>query len=120
MVNRQGIVTYESPSVSILGFNSEERLGAHAFELAHPDDLKAITRGFNILFSDKNAPIQKSEVRLRHRNGSWRTFEAMGSNLVRNNIIEAAIVNLRDITDRKKAEEELKKAKKNIVCWPTT
>jgi len=66
MVNRQGIVTYESPSVSILGFNSEERLGAHAFELAHPDDLKAITRGFNILFSDKNAPIQKSEVRLRH------------------------------------------------------
>jgi len=110
MVNSQGMVTYENPSVSILGFNSEERLGAHAFELAHPDDLKAITRGFNILFSDKNAPIQKSEVRLRHRNGSWRTFEAMGSNLVRNNIIEAAIVNLRDITDRKKAEEELKKS----------
>jgi HD-GYP domain-containing protein (c-di-GMP phosphodiesterase class II) len=32
----------------------------------------------------------------------------MGSNLVRNNIIEAAIVNLRDITERKQAEEKLR------------
>ena len=110
MVNRKGIVTYENPSVSILGFNHEERLGAHSFELVHPDDLDTITRSFNLLFSDKNAPVQKSEIRLHHRDGSWRTFEAIGSNLVRNNIIEAAIVNLRDITDRKKAEKELKES----------
>jgi PAS domain S-box-containing protein len=120
MVNREGIVTYENPSVSILGFNSEERLGNHAFELLHPDDLETITRAFNLLFGDKNASVQKSEIRLRHRDGSWRTFEAMGSNLVRNNIIETAIVNLRDITDPKQSEEALKKAKSSTVSSPTT
>ena len=47
------------------------------------------------------------EVRLRHKDGSWRTFEAVGSNLVHNNVVEAVIVNYRDITERKRAEVEI-------------
>jgi len=40
--------------------------------------------------------------------GSWRTIEAVESNLVRNNIVEAIIVNYRDITERKRMEEKLR------------
>jgi PAS domain S-box-containing protein/putative nucleotidyltransferase with HDIG domain len=47
-------------------------------------------------------------MHLRHKDGSWRTLEVVGSNLVRNNVVESIIVNYRDITERKKAEEALK------------
>ena len=46
-------------------------------------------------------------MRLRHKDGSGRTLEAVGSNFVRNNVVESIIVNYRDITERKRAYEDL-------------
>ena len=108
LVNREGIITYANPTIDILGINAEKRIGGNVFERVHPDDLKIITDSFKILFSDPNAPVQKAEMRIRHADGNWLTLEAMGSSLVRNNVVEAAIVNLRDITERKRAEEALR------------
>lgn len=110
LINKEGAVTYENKSSNILGLKTEERIGASAFELVHPDDLKLVKDSFNILFSDTNAPVQKAELRLRSIDGTWRTFEAIGSNLVHDHIIESAIVNLRDITERKEAENLLKES----------
>jgi PAS domain S-box-containing protein len=110
LANGEGAVTYENQAVGVLGYSVEERSGANAFELVHPDDLKLVTDIFHILFSDPKAPIQKIEVRLRHKNGSWRIFEAIGSNLLRNNTVEAAMINLRDITERKKTENFIRES----------
>ncbi len=114
MLNREGRITYENPAVRILGITPEERMGGNVFERVHPDDLNLMTEAFFTLFSDPGAPVQKAEVRLRHTDGSWRTFEAIGSNLVRDNVILAAIVNLRDITERKEGEEKLKKTLESL------
>ena len=110
LINREGIITYENPAINILGFKAEERIGAKVFELIHPDDLKIMTDSFNIFLRDKILPVNKTEIRIRHRDGSWRIFEIMASDLSRNNIIESVIVNLRDITERKKAESQRKAA----------
>ncbi|MCU0408507.1 MAG: penicillin acylase family protein [Bacteroidales bacterium] len=59
---------------------------------------------------DVNAPHLRSEMRLRHRDGDWRIFEITGSSLINNGKIEAGIVNLRDITERKQAEDALRKS----------
>jgi PAS domain S-box-containing protein len=96
----------------VLGFKPEERIGAKGFELVHPDDMKFLADSFNTLARDTNAPVIKGEMHLRHKDGSWRTLEAVGSNLVRNNVVESIIVNYRDITDRKRVEEELKESEK--------
>jgi diguanylate cyclase (GGDEF)-like protein/PAS domain S-box-containing protein len=107
LINREGIITYENPAVeNILGFKAEERIGTSIFDHLHPDDFKLITDASDTLFGETTATVQKSEIRLHHRDGSWRTFEATGSNLVYDNVVQAVIVNLRDITERKNAESQ--------------
>jgi PAS domain S-box-containing protein/putative nucleotidyltransferase with HDIG domain len=109
ILNLEGIITYINPAVErVLGFKAEERIGARGLELVHPDDMKFLADSSNILARDTSAPVIHGEMHLRHKDGSWRTLEAVGSNLVNNNVVEAIIVNYRDITERKQAEAALR------------
>jgi diguanylate cyclase (GGDEF)-like protein/PAS domain S-box-containing protein len=111
LVNLAGVIMYVNPAIeSILGFKPEERIGAYGFEIVHPDDMKALADVFNTLSSDTNSPVIQGELRLRHKDGSWRTLEAVGSNHVSNNVVEYIIINYRDITERKKVEDTLKES----------
>ena len=111
LLNLEGTIIYINPAVEqVLGFKPEERIGAKGFELVHPDDIKFLADSFNTLARDTNSPVIQGELHLRHKDGSWRTLEALGSNLVHNNVIEAVIINYRDITERKKTEEALRES----------
>ncbi len=105
LVNREGVTIYENDAVErILGFKAEARIGSKVFDHIHPDDLNTITVAFDKLFQDENAPTRKDEVRIRDIHGNWHTFEIVASNLTQKSVVEAIVVNLRDITERKKAE----------------
>jgi PAS domain S-box-containing protein len=111
LVNQELIVTYANPALEkCTGYKPEEIIGSKVFEPLHPDDLKLVIDIFSERFTDINAPSSQVEIRLRHKDGSWHIFEAAGSNLVRDNVVEAAVINLHDITERKKAEEALRKS----------
>ncbi|KQC06113.1 MAG: hypothetical protein APR62_08435 [Smithella sp. SDB] len=115
IVNPEGIITYENQTVErALGFKPEERIGGTLFDLIHPDDLKLLNDASEKLASDKNSPALQYEVRLRHKNGSWRTFEVAGSNLVNDTVVEGVIINLHDITQRKQSEEKLKQTLESL------
>jgi PAS domain S-box-containing protein len=122
LVNRKGIITYENQAIErVLGFNVEERIGASLFDLIHPDVLKFLTDEASVLVRNKNAPVLRSEVRLCHKDGSWRTFDVTGCNLVNDQVIEGGIVNLHDITERKKAEVKLQQNYESLMepaFWP--
>jgi len=92
-----------------LGFKPEERIGVNVFDRIHPDDLKFASNAFNTFIlntssKDINSPVR--QIRLRHQDGSWHTFETAASKLLHNNIVEAVIINLRDISERKQAEAQ--------------
>jgi len=111
LINREGIITYINPAVeTTLGFKVKDRIGGRGIELIHPDDRKPLIDKFRTLYRDTNAPIVRFEMRLRHKDGNWRTVEAVGSNLINNNVVEGIVVNYRDISERKRAEESIKKA----------
>ena len=109
-----GVITYASPSVFRLwGYTSEELIGLNAIDFLHPEDVGIVAEDL----IPKSPPRPTSgflEVRIRHKNGSWRYFEYSGSAYLHNNIIEGTVVNCRDITERKNFENLLQAAKDNL------
>ncbi|HUN54888.1 MAG TPA: PAS domain S-box protein [Smithella sp.] len=116
LVNREGNIIYENPAAAeIMGFNVEERIGSKVFENIHPDDLNIVINAFNTLFGSENAPVQRGEARARKKDGSWRTFEVVASPLKEGDVFDAVIINLHDITERKRTEMILREQEERLL-----
>ena len=110
LLNKSGVISYESPAAGrLLGLSPEARIGERPFERVHPEDLPKATDAFGQLMRNPGAgPGRIDELRLQHRDGSWRTMEATGSAIVRDGDVEGIVVTLHDVTERKNAEEALR------------
>jgi PAS domain S-box-containing protein len=107
LLSPEGLVLYESPAVfRILGHLPEDRLDQNAFDSLHPDDRAAASQLFTELAQRPGWSITL-QFRLQHLDGSWRWVEAIGMNLLTNPNVKALVLNYRDITQRKLAEEQL-------------
>jgi len=105
------IVTYINPAVEqVLGFSPEERIGHTGFELIHPDDRKFLAEAFTALITETTTHVVKGIIHLRHKNGTYRTLDAVGSNLINNNVVKGIVLNYHDITEQKQAEDLLKQS----------
>jgi PAS domain S-box-containing protein len=116
ILNEDLSVRYESPAFErILGYKLEERVGKNAFELTHPDDVPEAFNALVRLLQDPDfAP--HFEVRGLHKDGSWRTLETICKSLIDNPVVKGIVVNVRDITERKQAEEKLLASEKYFRC----
>ena len=64
---------------------------------------------FDTILSRPRASVT-AEFRLRHADGSWRDIEAIGQNFLHDPSVAGIVANYRDITERKRAEAELREA----------
>jgi PAS domain S-box-containing protein len=107
ILEADGTIRYESLSIeTVLGYKRKGLIGKHYSELIHPDDLPDVMKTFNQLIQDPGF-ILFLQARCRHKDGSWRILEIMANNLIDNPAVKGIVVNSRDITERKKAEEGL-------------
>ncbi len=112
VIDREGRIQFESPSNEhVTGYARGYWLGRSAFEMIHPDDLPVVAAGIQRAFEDPVVGAPPIEFRLRHRDGSWRGMEASGKLLPVELGSSGVVVNFRDITERKRAEAELAKAR---------
>jgi len=106
LVTEEGAILYASPSTSrVTGRTAEELVGKNGFAFIHPDELERKPQRFNDLL-DHPGKVITVEYRLRLKDGSWRWIEGTATNLLHDPVIGAIVVNCRDITERKQAEEE--------------
>jgi diguanylate cyclase (GGDEF)-like protein/PAS domain S-box-containing protein len=107
VVDVHGNVVHASPSIErVMGYRAEETIHRNASELIHPDDISAVQARLAELQSGPGASSTLT-VRARHSDGSWRWIEATGMNLLDDAAVNGIVVNYRDITTRKRLEDEL-------------
>jgi len=106
--DRDGGILYRSPSFQLIdGYTNEERQGRNAFENLHPDDLERGRQTWKNLLSLPGT-YRGLPYRLRHKDGSWRWIESTALNLLDNPNVQAVVITIHDITERKKAEADLR------------
>jgi len=107
ILNTDGTVCYISPSLEhVVGFKPSELVHRNIFEYVHPEDVSAARDLFTRTIQNPDIALS-TELRLLHNDGSWRILELVCQNMMENEAVKGVVVNSRDITSRKKVEEEL-------------
>ncbi|MFN8412000.1 MAG: PAS domain S-box protein [Anaerolineales bacterium] len=110
IVDRTGIVRYIAPSEQRLtGYTVEEIIGQSPFQHIHPDDLPRLTQAFEL--AAKTPGMEATmEYRLQRKDGQWRQYEVSGRSMVDDPKINGIVMNYRDITERKQAEQAIRES----------
>ena len=107
-----GELRYVSPSGErILGYPAADLPGLNAFDLIHPDD-RSLAEGKFRRSLETGTKFEQLEVRIRHRDGSWRTLSFIGRPLPPETGMRGLIINARDQTDRQQLEAQLRVSQK--------
>ncbi len=106
-MDADGIIKDMSRSVRrALGTAAESFVGLNAIELLHPDEVEMVlTAARGIGPGESTAPI---EHRIRNGEGSWVEFETKATNLLEDPHVGAWVLTSREISERKRAEHELR------------
>ncbi len=106
----EGVFTYVSPNwIDFLGEPAEEAMGREFEPYVHPEDLQ-LCRDFLEKVVTTGQKQSGVEYRVKHRDGSWRWHFSNGAPMRdrEGNVIGYTGI-ARDITDKKQAEEELRR-----------
>jgi diguanylate cyclase (GGDEF)-like protein/PAS domain S-box-containing protein len=108
ILEADGSIRYISPSVErVLDYRPEDIVGKSAFDYVHPENIEFVSSLFArvLKFSGVRPPM---EFRVRAGDGSWRHVEVICNNRFSDSDVQGVIVNARDVTERKRAEEQLR------------
>ena len=103
-----GTIKYESPAIeTVLGYTPEERMGKNIIHhsIVHPDDKMKKLEMLERAMASPGENINV-EFRLQHKNGTYRTIDAVCRSMLDDIRINGIIATYRDITDRKILEQQ--------------
>jgi diguanylate cyclase (GGDEF)-like protein/PAS domain S-box-containing protein len=109
IVDPHGEITYGTPSLArSLGRNDDEVLGHKLAEFLLEDDAARAVALFTE-FGVRTRPVEAiADWHLRHRDGSLMAFEVLSNNLLGDAAVGGIVLTMRDVSDRRALEVELK------------
>ena len=111
----EGVYTYASPACrSLLGYEPEELVGHSAYEFFHPEDLEQTSTTHSMML--QHPDVYTVSYRIQRKDGSYIWFETT-SRRVREpgtDEVPEMIAVSRDITQRKRVEEELRESQEAL------
>lgn len=112
ILDADGTIRFESHSIERdLGYSKEDYIGKNAFDFVHHEDVPRVMQAFmNALQSHGNTPMLS--FRFRHKDGSYRVLEGWGNNLLNSSEVRGIVFNSRDVTEKRRIEEQFLQSQK--------
>jgi len=115
LIGAEGNFKYISPAAKkMFGFLQTDEVSGNPAEYTHPDDLQMVVSELEKIFGD-HTYVPTLEYRFLDKLGHWHWVETTFSNLLANPSLESIVLNFHDITERKHAEEKLRKSEERYA-----
>ena len=109
VLGADGTLRYASPSLArITGYEPSEIVGRRLADVVHPDDQSRLAADIGKILEEPSA-THAAELRYRHKNGSWIWLASRSKNALASPAVQGIVVNARDVTGRKQAEERIRR-----------
>ena len=104
-IDRDAIVSFIGGALeSTTGYKVEDRLGHPIYDLIHREDLERVRAEISAVKQVPGKSV-RMEWRQMHRDGHVQWYEALATNRLGHPGLDNIIINLREVTDRRNAEE---------------
>lgn len=100
VLNSELEMVYASPSAAhILGYEPGELAVKETLTFIHPDDMARVAHSLTQL-AQNPGETAREEVRIRHKDGTWRVVEGVGHSLLHDSRVKGILITYRDISER--------------------
>jgi PAS domain S-box-containing protein len=120
LVGRDRAVLYASPSLErVFGYAPRELVGRDTLDFIHPDQREDARNRFATALVSPDSVLPRDRL-IRHKNGTWVWAETTMTNLLAEPSVRAIVVNVRDISGRKRAEKALRGSEQRFRDYAET
>ena len=104
VIEPDSTATFLSPAVAALGWSPDELTGRPLLDVVSPQDQPTLAR----LLAGSSSDMHSLQIRMRHRDGRELVMEGSLVNLCDDSAVKGWVLTVRDITERKRLQEDLK------------
>ncbi|HLI55407.1 MAG TPA: EAL domain-containing protein, partial [Actinomycetota bacterium] len=109
VVSGGGRLKAETPSLSaVLGYTPEALEQLQLRDLLPAEEAPRALAAIGALLEGSRREAFRTEWRVRHADGRWLPMEVLGTDLTEDAHVAGVVLTLRDVTERKRLEEELR------------
>lgn len=114
LIDQNFTTIYRSPAAErITGYTAAERTHLKAADLTHPEDMQRMEEMMTHILAHPGKPFP-IRMRSRHKLGHWLWLQGFFTNMFHDPAVNGIIVNLRDVTEEKRVQEEVIKLNEEL------
>lgn len=116
IIDENANITYASPSITnLLGYDPDELIGRNGFDFVFKDDAAGVKEKLQSII--ENVAETYADYRSTTKSGELKWLEAKGKNMFDNRHIRGILLSLRDISERKRMQDEQTKLTDELVKY---
>ncbi len=113
IIDATGVVSHQPMGEELFGYTPEDLFATNALDLVHPEDIAFA--GDELMKAALDPGYHATNpMRIRHADGRWIPIELKAFSRFDDPAIQGIIMNVRDVSDRKRTEAELSASEKRL------